>query len=153
MTQSTKKETKGVKSFKRIKKVRPRKFLARLVIADAEDEPNLSRAYLAELLENPGEYVEYWEDSLCCSADARILYEEYDPTQDEVALPYTLDPSDDMSVDSNHKYESAYAQEDYDLNPYEDNYYASYNVNLKKESTTNNMMSRAHNPMKQTISL
>jgi len=70
-----------VKYFKRVKKVRPRKFLARLVIANAEEEPNLSRAYLAELLENPGEYVEHWEDSLCFSADARILYEEYDPTK------------------------------------------------------------------------
>ena len=99
MTQSTKIETKGAKSFKKVEKVRPRKVLARLVIADTEDELNLSRAYLAELLENPKEYVEYWEDSLCFSADAKILYEEYDPTQDEVALPYTLDPSDDISVD------------------------------------------------------
>ena len=98
------------------------------------------------------ENVEYWEDSLCFSADARILYEEYDPTQDKVALPYSLDPSDDISVDSNHKYESACAQEDYDLKPCEDNYYESYNDNLKRESTTHNMMSRKHNPMKQTIS-
>ena len=64
------------------------------------------------ILENPWEYVEYWEGSLCWSADARILYEEYDPVQDEVSLPYNLDPSDDISVDSNHKLISAYA---YDL--------------------------------------
>jgi hypothetical protein len=123
------------------------------VIADAEDEPNLNKAYLAELLENPGEYVEYCEDSLCCSADAKILYEDYDPVQDEVALPFTLDPSDEMSVESSSsKYENAYAYEDYDLNPYEDNHYASYNVNVKKTTTDHNMMFYISNPMKQTTS-
>jgi len=54
----------------------------------------------------------------------------YDPAQDEVALSYNLDPSDDISLDSNPKYESAYAYEDHDLNPYKDNYYAPRTMSI-----------------------
>ena len=82
----------------------------------------------------------------------KILYEEYDPVEDEVALPFTLDPSEEMSVESSSKYENDYAFEDYHLNPCEDNYYASYNVNMKKGTKNPKIMSSTPDLMKQTIS-
>ena len=59
------------------KTTKTRKFLARLVDSSNVDEPDLSRAYLAEILESSGEYIEYWEDALCCTADAKMKL-EYD---------------------------------------------------------------------------
>jgi hypothetical protein len=44
-------------------------------------------AYLLELLETSGEYIEYWEDTQGCSSDARVVYEENDPMDDGVAIP------------------------------------------------------------------
>ena len=38
------------------------------------------------MLESSGEYIEYWEDALCCTADA-LMKSEYDPEEDEVVLP------------------------------------------------------------------
>ena len=72
--------------------------------------------------------------------------------EDEVALPFTLDPSEEMSVESSSKYENDYSFEDYDLNPCEDNYYASYNVNMKKGTKNPKIMSSTPDLMKQTIS-
>jgi hypothetical protein len=70
------------------------------VTAKPVDEPNLNWSYLAELMEQPGELVEYWEDSLYCSADAKVLFEEYDPQQDEVELPNAYDPFETGSASS-----------------------------------------------------
>jgi hypothetical protein len=78
---------KTASHFKRSQNTRPRKFLARLVDANEEDEPMLVKAYLMELLEEPGDYITYWEDALCCSVDVQLTFEPYDPYVDEVELP------------------------------------------------------------------
>ena len=49
-----------------------------------DDEPMLVHGYLAEI---PGEYLEYWEDALCCSADVQLTIETYEPYADEVEIP------------------------------------------------------------------
>ena len=64
--------------FRRNKNTRSRKFLARLVDANEKDEPMLVHGYLAEILSTPGEYLEYWKDALCCSADVQLTFEPYD---------------------------------------------------------------------------
>ena len=50
--------------------------------ANEDDEPMLVHGYLAEILNTPGEYLEYWEDALCCSADVQLTFEPYDPCGD-----------------------------------------------------------------------
>ena len=46
----------------------------------------LVHGYLAEILGTPGEYLEYREDALCCSADFQLTFEPYDPYADEVEM-------------------------------------------------------------------
>jgi hypothetical protein len=55
--QKKKRVVKTASHFKRSQNTRPRKFLARLVDANEEDEPMLVKAYLMELLEEPGDYI------------------------------------------------------------------------------------------------
>jgi hypothetical protein len=47
------------------------------VDANEEDEPILVHGYL-EILSTPGEYLEYWEDAFCCSADVQLTFDPYD---------------------------------------------------------------------------
>jgi hypothetical protein len=47
-----------------------RRVLARLAQSSTDEEPDLNLVYLAELLGYDDEWVEYWEDGLCCMADA-----------------------------------------------------------------------------------
>ena len=61
--------------------------MARLVDANVDDEPMLVHGYLAEILNTPGEYLDCWEDALCCSADVQLTFEPYDPYADEVEIP------------------------------------------------------------------
>jgi hypothetical protein len=62
-------------------------------------------------MESPGEYIGYWEDSLCCSAD------------------------DSASVDSSIKYESSYA---YDYSEgYEEGRYVAYSLSAGLGKTKN----------------
>jgi hypothetical protein len=73
-----KKKKRGVKTASHVKRsqnTRPRKFLARLVDSNETDEPMLVKAYLMELFEEPGDYITYWEDALCCSADVQLTFE------------------------------------------------------------------------------
>jgi len=57
------------------------------VDAKEDDEPMLVQGYPAEINSTPGEYVEYWKDALCCSADVQLTFEPYDPYADEVEIP------------------------------------------------------------------
>jgi hypothetical protein len=143
------KRGKHVSSFRRARNIKPRKFLARLVTASSEDEPYLSRSYLAELLETGEDNVEYWEDSLCCSADAKTLVEDYDTREDEVTLPNAYDPMETESEQSyHHQYEGSYVNhnpygmiigyDDYDDMGYDESYYTSYNVTSKETASATN---------------
>jgi len=94
------KSRKQTKSFERTRNVRPRNFFAKLVDSNATKEPNFSKS-LEELMDSPGEYIGYWGDSLCCSADAKTLpFEEYEHVEDEVALPGDYDAYDSASDSS-----------------------------------------------------
>jgi len=57
----------------------------------------LVHGYLAEILSTPGEYLEYWEDALCCSTDVQLFLEPYGPYADEVKIPEEYLDEDDMS--------------------------------------------------------
>lgn len=65
------------------------KFFAKLV--QLKNQSEAQRSLLSELMESPdGEYIGYWEDSLYCSADAKILFEEYEPMDDKVIFFETM---------------------------------------------------------------
>ena len=56
--------------------------MARLVESSNLDKPGLSQSYLEDIFESSGEHIEYWDDALCCAADAKMKL-ECDPEGEE----------------------------------------------------------------------
>jgi hypothetical protein len=102
-----------VNSFKSIKSWAPKRVIAKLVDSTPAEEPNLNRAYLSEILSKTDkydDYVQYWEDTLCWSMDAKTLFEPYDPRDDSVGMPPDTGIVDNVSIASSTRYDStAYA--------------------------------------------
>jgi hypothetical protein len=85
--------------YKHDKSKRHKKTLARLIIATDEDEPDLNKIYLSQLLSSPGDWVEFYEDELCRSEDAiEDDIEEYNPEDDEVYYAPEIDRADAQSA-------------------------------------------------------
>jgi hypothetical protein len=59
-------------------------------MSDNTEEPDLNKAYLSQLLESPNDWIEYFEEALCCLADAigeDKDMNQYNYTEDEVEIP------------------------------------------------------------------
>jgi hypothetical protein len=85
--------------YKHDKSKRHKKTLARLIIATDEDEPDLNKVYLSQLLSSPGDWVEFYEDELCRSEDAvEDDIDEYNPDDDEVYYAPEIDRIDAQSA-------------------------------------------------------
>ena len=79
---------------------KPKTYLVNLITKSEDEEPDLDRAYLAELMLEKGDMINYFPDQLCCSADAVEGDEDddYDVEEDEMFYAPELEESEARSA-------------------------------------------------------
>ena len=96
---------------------KPKSTLVNLILKNEDEEPDLDRAYLAELMLERGDMVNYFPDQLCCTADAiEIDDDDYVVDEDEVFYaPEIMESDAQAAYEDDQQYTSAsYMQYDDD---------------------------------------